>query len=312
MKIDLVYLWVDGSDPKWRAKKNAALAAAGRPPMKDDAIRFHDNDELKYSLRSAVKFAPWLNHIFIVTDGQTPKWLNAKNPKITVVNQTDIMPKEILPCFNSSVIEQHLVNIPNLSEHFIYANDDMFFGRPTKPGYFFRADGAPIIYARTEKDLIKKAVFRDYDSQLLNAKNLIGKIYGNTHDYEWAPCHNIDPYRKSYIQEMAAHPDIKPEIKKMIRHTFRSPDDLQRSIFHEYMMTNRLATMKIRNGTGRMFMRIFGRPFPMHVEHASRLAKMWKKPNLFCINNSGGNQATDEYNRNFLDKMFPEKSEFEK
>ncbi|MDR1026994.1 MAG: Stealth CR1 domain-containing protein [Rickettsiales bacterium] len=32
MKIDLLYLWVDGNDPEWRAKKDAALVAAGGAP----------------------------------------------------------------------------------------------------------------------------------------------------------------------------------------------------------------------------------------------------------------------------------------
>ena len=38
MKIDLVYLWVDGSDVKWKAKKNAALKEAGLPVPADDAV----------------------------------------------------------------------------------------------------------------------------------------------------------------------------------------------------------------------------------------------------------------------------------
>jgi hypothetical protein len=31
-----------------------------------------DNDEFVYSLRSVQKYAPWVRHIFIVTNGQVP------------------------------------------------------------------------------------------------------------------------------------------------------------------------------------------------------------------------------------------------
>lgn len=312
MKIDLVYLWVDGSDAKWRAKKNKALKDAGRPPLKDDAIRFNDNDELRYSLRSAEKFAPWINHIFIVTDAQIPKWLNIKNPKITVVDQASIMPTSILPCFNSAVIEFHLTNIPGLSEHFIYANDDMFFGHKTGPEYFFNPKGAPIIRARAEKHLEEKAKTRDYDCAILNAKNLIRKIYGNNHNYDWAPNHNINPYRKSYINDMLNRPEIKKATAQMFKNTFRSFSNIERAIFHEYMAAAGLAQLKISNGFMRMIKRIFGCPFPIHVSNAKKLSRMIRKPNLFCINNSGEFPEVDEYNKNFLKKMFPKKSKFEK
>lgn len=50
------------------------------------ASRFEDNEELRYSLRSVEKHAPWVRHIFIVTNGQIPSWLNLDNPRVTVVS----------------------------------------------------------------------------------------------------------------------------------------------------------------------------------------------------------------------------------
>lgn len=47
--------------------------------------RFADNEELKYSLRSVQKFAPWIRNIHIVTNGQIPAWLNLEHPKINLV-----------------------------------------------------------------------------------------------------------------------------------------------------------------------------------------------------------------------------------
>lgn len=47
--------------------------------------RFFDNDELKYSLRSLHQYAPWIRYIYIVTNGQIPRWLNLEHPKIRII-----------------------------------------------------------------------------------------------------------------------------------------------------------------------------------------------------------------------------------
>ena len=142
--IDLVYLWVNGNDPKWIAKHNALI---GLPSEAEENCkgRYADNDELKYSLRSVARYAPWLRRIFIVTDGQTPEWLDTTHPKIQIVDHTDIMPAHCLPCFNSVVIEHHLHRIPGLAERFLYANDDMYFNKPVTPQTFYAPDGLPIM-----------------------------------------------------------------------------------------------------------------------------------------------------------------------
>ena len=42
--------------------------------------------ELRYSLRSLEKHAPWVRHVYIVTNGQIPSWLNLDNPRMTLVS----------------------------------------------------------------------------------------------------------------------------------------------------------------------------------------------------------------------------------
>ena len=76
MDIDLVYLWVDGNDTAWQAKRNACI---GKPVDNSDVNckgRYANNDELKYSLCSVDIYAPWIRKIFIVTDSQVPAWLD--------------------------------------------------------------------------------------------------------------------------------------------------------------------------------------------------------------------------------------------
>ena len=138
MDIDIVYMWVDGSDPVWLAKKNAfeqGVASTAGEAL--DEARFVDNDELKYSLRSIERYAPWIRHIYIVTDGQVPAWIDLTNPRISIIDHTEIIPREALPTFSSPAIEWCVDNIPGLSEHFLLANDDTFIGREVSPEFFF-------------------------------------------------------------------------------------------------------------------------------------------------------------------------------
>ena len=42
--------------------------------------------ELRYSLRSVEKYAPWIRNIYIVTNGQIPSWLKVDHPRLTIVS----------------------------------------------------------------------------------------------------------------------------------------------------------------------------------------------------------------------------------
>jgi hypothetical protein len=48
--------------------------------MVDD--RWAVSQELRYSLRSVEKYAPWVRNIYIVTNGQIPYWLDLSHPRI--------------------------------------------------------------------------------------------------------------------------------------------------------------------------------------------------------------------------------------
>ena len=149
--VDIVYLWVDGQDVGWRAKRRHALrqlSADGNHAIEAIARfgnvegRFRDNDELLYSLRALEKFFPDHGHIYLVTDGQTPDWLKASD-RMTLVDHRELIPAASLPTFDSSNIESYIHRIPGLSERYFYFNDDVFFGAPVNlddwfwPGGFY-------------------------------------------------------------------------------------------------------------------------------------------------------------------------------
>ena len=178
--IDVVYTWVNGSDPvlqremaRYRSEALDAAdemggAAAGNhtaggasseaggkggddaatgAETADDNNRYRDNDELRYSLRSLVRYAPWVHHVYIVTNGQVPSWLNLEFPGVTVVPHSMIFEDPShLPTFSSPAIEVHIHKIPHLSRKFIYFNDDVFLGAPVYPDDFVTRSGGQKVY----------------------------------------------------------------------------------------------------------------------------------------------------------------------
>ena len=104
-KIDLVYLWCDSTDEEWSAKRKRFQQYDCIEKTAAADCRFINNNELLFSMRSVAKFVPWVNHIYLITDHQIPSWLNVEHPKITLVNHEDILPREVLPTFNSMAIE---------------------------------------------------------------------------------------------------------------------------------------------------------------------------------------------------------------
>lgn len=144
--IDAVITWVDGSDPAIRRKKADLLAhgfytenpiAAGQ-----SSTRFTDNGELQYCIASIRKFAPWIRHIYLITDNQIPHFLTPGQRElldVIVVDHRDIFRGHewVLPTFNSCSIETLIWNIDGLSNRFIYFNDDFVLLRPVSDTDFF-------------------------------------------------------------------------------------------------------------------------------------------------------------------------------
>eukprot|EP01090_Pellita_catalonica_P003392 TRINITY_DN1305_c0_g1_i1.p1 TRINITY_DN1305_c0_g1~~TRINITY_DN1305_c0_g1_i1.p1 ORF type:complete len:1052 (-),score=178.20 TRINITY_DN1305_c0_g1_i1:110-3265(-) len=186
-EIDAVYTWVNGSDPRLIAalrdarnrsnllckpkvennnitqlnstgSTNATEGSTAETAAEDSeeincfsdadsSSRFIDNEELRYSIRSLEKYAPWIRNIYVVTNGQIPYWLDLSNPKIHLITHEMIFDNSShLPTFSSPAIESHLHKIPGLSERFMYLNDDVMLGAEVYPDDFFTLGGGYNIF----------------------------------------------------------------------------------------------------------------------------------------------------------------------
>ena len=302
--VDMVYLWVNGHDEEWQKKKEFWQAQYGK--LSDNAVnkaRFRQFDELKYSLRSIEKNLPWLRYIFIVTDNQTPEWLNTNHPKIKMVNHTDIFPESALPTFNSVAIETRLPYIDELAEHFLFANDDNYVRVPLNKSFFFDAKGNPNVFVKFKKKTSDKNMWL---SQIKKAHELVASKYPL--DYAVTPSHNIDAYRKSYFLDTIN--EFKEEFYKTTHSKFRQPTDVQRIIVS--------LTDNMKNRTN-IFDKSDYRHFPPTCNKAFSLISRdfltldEEMPCLFCLNDFEG--KTDReilITLKILEYLFPEKSTFEK
>lgn len=300
--IDLVYLWVDGSDPQWCQRKNKYLAHEGQDEIQLAVPeRWRDNDELKYSLRSAEMFLPWINHIFIVTDQQRPAWLNTRHPKITLVDHRDFIPEQYLPLFAADAIEMFLPFIPGLSEHFLFANDDMFFGRKVSQSMFYDVAGNP-------KVLVKKLDKCGNYYSRVRANSLVSDLFHC--DLNWEGGHVIDPCRRSYMLEALHEPAFQEAIEITRCSRFRSPQATQRILFPLYdACKKRTSLIDIRRF--REWKRLFApHRLTYYISKESDFKKILNiKPFMFCYFDQG--LDVHDSLHDFFSRYFPRKSDFE-
>lgn len=139
--IDIVVAWVDGSDPEW-VKLKQQYSNSNDDNVDERVSRYRNLDIFRYWFRGIEAFAPWVHRIHFVTWGHVPKWLNVNHEKLNIVRHTDFIPRKYLPTFSSHPIELNFHRIPELSEQFIYFNDDMFLIKKTLKHDFF-VNGKP-------------------------------------------------------------------------------------------------------------------------------------------------------------------------
>lgn len=133
--IDAVVLWVDGSDPEWLKEK--AKYAGQKWDTLTSECRYREWGVFKYWFRALEQNMPWIRTVHLVTNGQLPSFINIDCKKLHLVKHSDIMPEQYLPTFSAEAIEINIHRIKDLSEQFVYFNDDMYIMKPMKEKEFF-------------------------------------------------------------------------------------------------------------------------------------------------------------------------------
>jgi hypothetical protein len=307
--IDVVYTWVDGTDPEWQRKRAAVTGEVYHAESNSDA-RFLSRDELRYSLRSLHANAPWVRNIYIVTDDQTPSWLDTSRPNIRVVSHKEIFSDpSVLPVFNSHAIESQLHRIDGLAEHFLYFNDDMFIGRPLAPQAFFLANGLSKFFLSQGRVPVGPITAEDtpVDAAHKNNRRLLERKFGPTTSQVFQ--HVPYALRRSVITEIEN--EFRDDFAATMASRFRSTEDLSvpSNLYHYYAyLSGRAVAGSVKYGYIQLAV----------PDLAARLARALARRDwdAFCLNDaySTADQlaSQDTILRPFLDGYFPIPSPYEK
>lgn len=328
--VDIVITWVNQNDPKWYKKYRAYKEGTIK---KDEFGRFRDYGTFKFVFRSIEKYAPWVNHVYLITDDQIPSWINKNYEKLTIIDHKDIIPKKYLPTFDSNIIEFHIHNIPDLAEHFIYFNDDTFINNYVEPTDFFDKSGVikdnlilntlipgnePLsvfdhIYVNNlqiiNKEFNKKEVLKKNFKKIFNYKNGIWNMaslyflplprFSRFYDPHVPLAFRISTMKKVLIKY--------PEIKKMFSNRERKDTDFSIWLVRYFeLLSGEFIPRSIK----------FSKNYNLTNIKEYKNAIYNHDPSLICIN-EGTTISDKEFDmltkklNQIFNKVLPEKSKFE-
>ncbi|WP_374974869.1 stealth conserved region 3 domain-containing protein [Microbacterium trichothecenolyticum] len=308
--VDIVFSWVDGSSSDFQRQRAAQLAEYVVGDGDDGPARYRHVDELRYALRSVHMYAPWVRRIYIATDSPAPAWL-LDHPKVTIVRSEEFFADpSVLPTHNSHAVEAQLHRIPGIAEHFLYSNDDMFFGRAVEPEMFFTPGGVTkFVECGVRIGAGDPALHRSgHDNGLRVNRALLKERFGRTivRDLE----HCAAPLRRSVMAELEqAFPD---DFARTAASRFRSATDISvtNSLYHYYAQL-----------TGRAVVTRAPRVRYVQTTLAAGLRRMERLEercdvDMFCLNDGGDSEVPEELRvraiRGALERMFPVRAPWER
>lgn len=301
--IDIVYTWVNGNDPNWQQKK-AAYTSHSMHSLDDNTVRYRDNQELRYSLRSVESFFKCYRKIFIISDHQKPEWID-DHPNIIFINHEDIIDSKYLPIYNSNAIECALHHIPGLSEYFIYLNDDFMFARPLSKDYFFYPNGIVKCFMATEGFYDRTDANEESCANAAHRNaRMFAKKFGNT---LYTRCAHVPQgYLKSILQDMEE--SFHDEYKITFANRFRSNTDFIPTAYSfNYWAIKNCKGVPINIGAERLVTNRGNKNILCEIE------KIYNgKYNLFCINDAPTSPLIDAKVQEFFNTFYSTPASWEK
>lgn len=225
--FDIVYTWVDFTNEQWKYDYNYYYNKLNNTTNINIMNRSNTNlEELKYSLRSVEKYLKVpIGKIYIVTNyGSKPNFL-IDNKDIVIISDKDLLCRI---SFNSQSIESVLCDIPNLSEYFIYFNDDFILNDYIYQHDLISDEGKLIWYSESNffinlNSKINIDIF-NLDSGVSNSRNYTyKKIFKKNNkeiNYVKPPGHCIRIFKKDMIYDFLNI--YNKNIKKLRKTIFRT------------------------------------------------------------------------------------------
>jgi len=168
--------------------------------LKVDVHRFNYNHELYYNIECIINNASWYNNIIVYLDKKEDLYsiINkdlCKKYRILAVERGKYFSKGNYPTMNICAIETTFHKIKELSEYFIYIDDDILISNKIEKGQFFSDDKRPIIthsYVHVKKKGKEMNIYFNED------------VFEGVTPLTFGPCtHTPGAYRKSVCGEVA-------------------------------------------------------------------------------------------------------------
>lgn len=308
-KVDLVYTWVDGNDPIWKARKRQALGEMGRHSLTADSVqdtRFDSQQEILFSIRSVIRYFVDIGNVYIVTDGQTPLFLGNLLNRVKIIDHREIFSNmEFLPSFNSHAIASNLHRIPGLKEHYLYLNDDIIFASAVSAANFFDEYGRSFQFVSSAACLPGMA--KEFGEIAANAaginnRRLLSEKMGIYAFRKYK--HTALPTLRSVMEQMER--DLPEAWAATLPNKFRSDSDfsIAGSLYQNY------ASAKGKAVRGSIRYGYYNTANPGSINDAKELLRSdWVRPQIFCINDTIPSELASQTKTKILDvvkRLLPE------
>lgn len=312
--IDVVYTWVNGTDPIMlnKRKENGFN-------IEKDMERFRDYGALKFSLRSIRTFAPWVKNIWILTDSQIPDFFDynySDNIKF-IFHESFYRNVSHLPTFSSVSIESNFYNLPEeVSNCFLYFNDDVFLKGPVEPTDFFDLENQNQVLFETES-IIGLRLYQKYNrldsymqSMVLSSQLLDSKWDDKKERFQCD--HGVQIYNRTILLTM--NKELGEQQSLTSSHKKRELTDLQHSFIYNQFVKRYAPNHRIVKGFN-----FYGGVSTNYAETRLILQDAFKtNSKVICLNDRLISNSTvyltqmvDEIT-NFYQHMVPEPASWEK
>jgi hypothetical protein len=308
--IDVVFTYVDHTDLDWQLLRKYATKYDYDPNLNNcDSnldCRFNNINTLKYAVKSVLVYLPFVNMIYIVLNTKPPKWLDQLNHndrnKIKLVYHHEIDSLvEYLPTFNSHTIEAHLHNIKNLSEYFIYLNDDVFISQPMQISDFITTDNK--VKLNFDKTYTKQGIPNPdeigFRSAWKNTNNWLNKMWVN--EKRLKTSHAPIVLKKSILSKIW---DLLPnEMINTSKTKFRAINNynITGGLYTYYMLYNNMAITNTDKNTHTIYL---STDYDENIFQMNKIKDIQNNIFIFCIEDSFDDPNNDKNTIEFLQSYY--------
>ncbi|MEP2533051.1 hypothetical protein [Shimia sp.] len=310
--IDVVIMWVDDQFDGYQD----LLGQYAEDAHDTNPNRTRDNLELlRYCLRSLDQNMPEMRHLYLFTQRpQCPDWLNAQHPDLRIVHHDQVADPAILPTFNSFSILSHVHMLPDLSDQYVFFEDDMMLAKPGLMQALTR-DGRPLslFKSKTTKnaDALDPVQDGPWNHALANSNRILNETYGDApRQYAIHGPRLFDRNRMSGLEDRFADAFTSTR-----RTRFRDGSNIPLEYFYPHAMVEEGNSLKCTQAEADQ---VEG-----YVSLENLLPWTWfqlwrmkrRGPYCYTLNDSFNDQPNprvERFVKNWLNREFPTPSRFER